>query len=289
MSEQPYMQLWIADYLGDTQHLTIEQSGMYLHLLFAMWRAGGSLPHNEIKLARIVRVPLRKWKNVCSEVMEFFDVADGMLTQKRLSDELQKVKAKCQLRRNAGLAGVAAKALKYKKQASANGQPKVKHLPEPEPLATNVAKREKRAHPLPPDWHPTENHFLEGEELGFSAPEVLEMAEDMRLWAGAKGEVKKNWDMAFSGWMRREKKTPRGHGPPRTPTKEAHFRSVMAEHIEEVDRGNVVGFGRRALRGPDSGSGSGELYAATARHENDGPFANGSLHRNAKGDVAEDG
>lgn len=113
-------------------------------------------------------------------------------------------------------------------------------------------KRERgRAHALPLDWSPSENHFVQGEELGFTRTQVEGMAEDMRLWAGAKGETKKNWDMAFSGWMRREKKNHRGPGPP---AKEKHFRSVVQEHIQEVDSAEIVELrpSRQALRGPDS-------------------------------------
>jgi uncharacterized protein YdaU (DUF1376 family) len=121
MSEQPYMQLWIADYLGDTQHLTAEQSGCYLHLLFSMWRAGGYLPNHAGKLAQIARVPLERWREIGPDVMALMTQANGSLTQKRLLRELEKARAKADKRSAAGRAGVAAKALKNNGKAQANG------------------------------------------------------------------------------------------------------------------------------------------------------------------------
>lgn len=91
MTERPYMQLYIADYLGDTQHLTIEQSGCYLHLLMAMWRAGGYLPNDATKLARVVRLTVRKWKKLATDVMPLFTIEGDRITQKRLLFERKKV------------------------------------------------------------------------------------------------------------------------------------------------------------------------------------------------------
>ena len=37
----PYMQLWIADFIGDTLHLSDAEVGQYILILMAMWRNGG--------------------------------------------------------------------------------------------------------------------------------------------------------------------------------------------------------------------------------------------------------
>jgi hypothetical protein len=64
-----------------------------------------------------------------------------------------------------------------------------------------------RAVPIPDGWEPSANHFEEGAALGFSRDEILDQAQDMRLWAGSKGIRRPSWTMTFSGWMRRARKT----------------------------------------------------------------------------------
>jgi hypothetical protein len=70
----------------------------------------------------------------------------------------------------------------------------------------NGASAPSRAHQIPKDWVPNENHFSQADKLGFGARQVADMAEDMRLWAGSNGSLKKDWDLTFSGWMRRQNK-----------------------------------------------------------------------------------
>ena len=117
MSSAPFMQLYVADYLADTQHLSTEQHGAYLLLLMSMWRAGGSLPANDKILAKVAQVTPSRWHKIAPLVMPFFDEIDGQITQKRLSKEHEKAILKSQLRKQIGALGGTAKALKDKDQA----------------------------------------------------------------------------------------------------------------------------------------------------------------------------
>jgi uncharacterized protein YdaU (DUF1376 family) len=131
MSERPFMQLYVSDFVGDTLHLSSEQVGVYLLLLMAMWNADGSLPDDDTKLSRVARLSLKKWRAVRPELVDFFTVADGQITHNRLSRELQKSERQSQSRASAGAKGYAAKALNYNNRVQASAQAGLKHLPEP--------------------------------------------------------------------------------------------------------------------------------------------------------------
>lgn len=148
-------------------------------------------------------------------------------------------------------------------------------------------ERESRAIALPPAWRPSESHFSQAKELGFSPATVEDMAEDMRCWAGGKGVSRKDWDLTFSGWMRREQ----ARGPRRRPvSKSEEFRRDVGAFLQEVDS-NVVEFGtsRRAICGPSGGSSPGELHAAAAGPSDHVAVTQGNAGRRTEGDFAEDG
>jgi len=80
----PFMQLYVADYLADTGHLTTEEQGAYLLLLLVMWHSGGSLTNNPRRLARIAGVSPQKWKRIAPAVMAFFVEQDGVIASPAL-------------------------------------------------------------------------------------------------------------------------------------------------------------------------------------------------------------
>lgn len=135
----PYMQLYVADYLGDTRHLTTEQHGAYLLLLMAAWRADGRLPDDDKKLARIVGCTASRWAKIKDDVLEFFDAQDGFLINERLLFELEKTTEKSIKRARSGKLGARANALKKLKGEPANDVGLLEHtragfqISEPEP------------------------------------------------------------------------------------------------------------------------------------------------------------
>ena len=83
-----WMPFYVGDYLADTLHLTTLQHGAYMLLLMHYWRAG-SLPTNEIALARICRLNRLSWTNNCSALAKLFQAG---WKHKRVELELEKAR-----------------------------------------------------------------------------------------------------------------------------------------------------------------------------------------------------
>ena len=96
MSRLPYMKLWVADYLSDTLHLNMEQSGAYLQLLMLMWKEGGALRADPDYLAKVCRMTPERWERIAPAIMSYFTVVQldegDLLQHGRLRKELEKVR-----------------------------------------------------------------------------------------------------------------------------------------------------------------------------------------------------
>jgi uncharacterized protein YdaU (DUF1376 family) len=87
MSKLPSMPLWVDAYLADTAHLSIEESGAYLHILMAMWRHNGFIPDDDKDNARICKVSPYKWARLKKRIIPLLMSSGGRLSQKRLQKE----------------------------------------------------------------------------------------------------------------------------------------------------------------------------------------------------------
>src|SRR5688572_13744582 len=88
MSRFPSLPLFTDAFLADTGHLSAQETGAYMLLLMIAWRSPEcSLPNDDGRLAKWARVDLRTWKRIKPVVMEFWTLAGGRWTQKRLSKE----------------------------------------------------------------------------------------------------------------------------------------------------------------------------------------------------------
>lgn len=119
MAALPYMQLYVADYLADTAHLTTEEHGAYMLLLFSYWQTGKPLRQN--RLASVARLSSERWTSVERTLKEFFHVAQDTWTHFRVEADLEKVGSKSKKNSDAGKASAKARALA--KQALAESTP----------------------------------------------------------------------------------------------------------------------------------------------------------------------
>ncbi len=149
MSERPFMQLYVSDFIGDTLSLSTEQIGAYMLLLMAMWNADGRLPADDVKLARVSRMSVKKWKAVAGDLMAFFEVDGDFIRHNRLTKELQKSESKSQSRAAAGAEGGRAKALKDNEARMANAMRSPQHFPE---AITRVPSEDASAPEANPDF-----------------------------------------------------------------------------------------------------------------------------------------
>lgn len=100
MAALPYMQFYVADYLADTMHLSTEEHGAYLLLVFNYWQTGKPLPKN--RLAGIARLPNDRWTDVERSLNEFFIDDGNAWIHQRIERDLLSVKGAQSQRSEAG-------------------------------------------------------------------------------------------------------------------------------------------------------------------------------------------
>jgi uncharacterized protein YdaU (DUF1376 family) len=249
MSERPFMQLYVSDFIGDTLHLSTEQIGAYMLLLMAMWNAGGRLPNDDAKLARVVRMSVKKWKAIEADLIGFFDVTDGEIYHNRLTKELQKSERKSQSRADAGAKGGSAKALKDKEARLANARDLPRHSPDTitrentSSLRSDVCPETEKSAPASPTV--IELPTVNGDMVSICEADVAEWSEAfpavnvrqqlaaMRSWLNANPKnrkTSKGMKRFVVSWLTRDqdrgggRQHPQAQSPPRpqSPSMQRH-------------------------------------------------------------------
>jgi uncharacterized protein YdaU (DUF1376 family) len=202
----PYMKMYWGDYLGDTTHLTAIEHGGYLLLIAHYWRTG-SIPTDEVKLARVTRMTMKQWHKHGPTILEFFP--NGK--HKRIDAERQIANTKSEKNRRSAEtrwnSNSDAKPLLSLETDDANalrmqsvGNAIHSHSQSIDNKAElNKHKRSQslaRGTRLPTDWMPSE-HLDRRDEL--------EKFRDYWLAVpGSKG-CKLDWDATWRNWIRNAK------------------------------------------------------------------------------------
>ena len=132
MAALPYMQLYVADYLADTQHLTTEEHGAYLLLLFNYWQTGR--PLRKDRLSFVARMFNERWPSVEKALKEFFHDDGENWVHFRVEADLASVNSKSKTNSAAGKASAKARS---EKKAEATALAALA-------LATNVSTKRQR-------------------------------------------------------------------------------------------------------------------------------------------------
>ena len=124
MSQAPFWPVATDAIIADTTHLSVDQFGAYMLLMFAQWRQNGKpLPDNNDMLSRICRVTQTRWKKVLRPILEpFFEITDLGWSQKRVEKDFKIVIEKIQKNRERAARGGKAKARKYNETRVANAR-----------------------------------------------------------------------------------------------------------------------------------------------------------------------
>ena len=101
MAALPYMQFHVAEYLADTTHLSTEEHGAYLLLIFNYWQRGKPLDNTKGRLSNVVRMSNERWNEVSAVLSEYFEIDHNIWTHLRIERDLVAVNAKCEQARNA--------------------------------------------------------------------------------------------------------------------------------------------------------------------------------------------
>ncbi|QXG34015.1 DUF1376 domain-containing protein [Pseudomonas viridiflava] len=234
MAALPYMQLYVADYLADTMHLTTEEHGAYLLLIFNYWQTGKPIPVT--RLARIARLSNERWTDVERSLNEFFNERDNEWVHDRIERDLEAVHATQSQRIAAGKASAEAR-----KQAAKARKPKaVNERSTPVEIslnenATNIEeKRREEIRDTPPlyaqdvfdsrtkfsmhpDWLPCEKTFAAVLTMNAMANQQFDegqLLEFKSFWIASPDEhrTQAKWEHALAQHLKRDLRNQQANG-----------------------------------------------------------------------------
>ena len=99
----PYIQLYIADYLSDTAHLSTEEHGAYLLLIFNYWQRGGALDNTNNRLTHVTRLSEQRWVEVQKTLAEYFVIENDKWVHTRIEDDMKRIDDTLNARSRAGI------------------------------------------------------------------------------------------------------------------------------------------------------------------------------------------
>lgn len=212
MTKQPFMPLFVGDFLASTFTWSGEEQSLYLLLLAYQW-GSGPLPNDVKKLARAVRYEERTFRKLWPTISEKFPQTEGGIANPRLEQHRDKANAIAEKNRASGRVGAAARwrndgerhsERHSERHESANGGP----LCHPNHTILNPKSPptpRKRGEPAKPRKTTIPNDFTP--DLAYASthlPDVdaAALAELFASQAAAKGWEYADWSRAWQTYVR---------------------------------------------------------------------------------------
>jgi uncharacterized protein YdaU (DUF1376 family) len=237
MSSLPYIQLYIADYLADTQHLTTEEHGAYLLLIFNYWQRGKSFKARDEHvlnkcLASVAHMSEQNFNLIKNVLSEFFEVRENEWIHHRIEQDLERVNEMSEKRRNAGKASAEARKIKgktAKKKAKSTHDQQVLNKcltsveqvliykdkdkdkeyisKESNTLASITKEKQKNGTRLSADFDLPEDWILEAKKIRNDLLDdriKMESEKFKDYWTAKSGKdaVKLDWQATWRNWIR---------------------------------------------------------------------------------------
>lgn len=222
MSAFPSLPLFTDAFIADTGHLSAQETGAFLMLLMMAWRSPDcQLPDDDDRLARWARVDRRTWARIKPIVMEFWTLANGTWTQKRLSKERDHVSKRAEVARENGQQGGRPKPLKMHNVDNPMGSSRVSKQKAPNPNPNDASLRSasdaaapKKGLRLADDWVPSEQDLQIGRDLGFTDADMRPIYVEFRdYWRAESGQKARKCDWSLT-WRNRLRELAARRRPP---------------------------------------------------------------------------
>ena len=94
MSNIFHVDFYAKEWLLDTQILTLEERGVFIQVVAAIYDRQKPIPHNEKWLSNLCGCSVRKVRSILGSLVEqdFIQIVDGFIHQKRAEKELEKAR-----------------------------------------------------------------------------------------------------------------------------------------------------------------------------------------------------
>lgn len=140
--KNPYMPLWVDDYLRGTKTMELEENGLYIKIILELW-VDGDLPNDHKKLAKIFGVTTRTFTRVFNKLEGKFDVTSEFISHSRVNKERLKMISKSEKNAINGRKGGNAKA-NAKANATNSLTPKGSNIDIDTNIDSDIDKKKER-------------------------------------------------------------------------------------------------------------------------------------------------